>query len=85
MQSCTGDGPPLEPGKIVVRIDPRYLRPSEVDSLVGDAGKARAKLGWAPRISFEHLVQEMADADFDAARRELLASAHGRSTSNHRE
>ena len=52
-----------------VRIDPKYLRPAEVEHLIGDASKARAKLGWAPKTSFEELVQLMVDADL-----ELLAS-----------
>jgi GDPmannose 4,6-dehydratase len=52
-----------------IRIDPRFLRPAEVEHLVGDASKAREKLGWEPRTSFEEMVQLMVDADL-----ELLAS-----------
>ena len=59
-----------------VVVDPEFLRPAEVDHLVGDASKARAKLGWKPRVSFRELVEMMVDADVDrltaaADRREL--------------
>jgi GDPmannose 4,6-dehydratase len=50
-------------GNTVVRIDPRYFRPTEVDTLLGHASKARVELGWAPRIGFDELVREMVDAD----------------------
>ena len=85
VESCTGEEVPLERGSVVVRIDPRYLRPSEVDSLVGDASKARARLGWAPRTRFEDLVREMVDADFEAAQRDRLVQAHGYAASDRRE
>lgn len=58
-----------ESGRVVVKVDPQYFRPSEVETLLGDAGKARAKLGWAPRTSFQQLVKEMAAADLEEARR----------------
>jgi GDPmannose 4,6-dehydratase len=57
-------------GQILVRIDPRYFRPTEVDLLVGDASRARQRLGWAPRTTFKELVQEMVAADLVAAVRE---------------
>ncbi len=57
-------------GKVVVRVDPGYFRPTEVDALVGDATKAREKLGWKPTISFHELVREMVASDLAAARRE---------------
>lgn len=56
-------------GRCVVRVDERYFRPSEVDSLLGDSSKARSKLGWKPRIGFRELVGEMVRADFELARR----------------
>jgi len=59
-------------GNCVVAVDPRYFRPTEVDTLLGDASKARAKLGWAPKISFEALVTEMVDCDLRLARGEQL-------------
>ena len=57
-------------GKVVIKIDPRYFRPTEVDLLVGDAAKAKAKLGWQPTTSFADLVREMMDQDLAIARRE---------------
>jgi GDPmannose 4,6-dehydratase len=67
-------------GDVIVRVDPRYFRPTEVETLLGDPTKAHEKLGWKPRTSFDELVQEMADADLLEARREALAdvpTAHG--------
>jgi GDPmannose 4,6-dehydratase len=64
-------------GDTVVRIDPRYFRPTEVDALLGDASKARAELGWAPRIGFDELVREMVDADLALARRDALVRREG--------
>ena len=61
-------------GKGLVVIDPRYLRPSEVELLCGDASKAKAKLGWKPRTSFRGLVEMMTDADLKLAQRELADS-----------
>jgi GDPmannose 4,6-dehydratase len=60
-------------GRVIVRVDPRYFRPVEVDSMLGDATKAREKLGWKPKLSFEQLVREMVCADLDAARKDPLA------------
>jgi GDPmannose 4,6-dehydratase len=64
--------------KKCVGIDPRYFRPTEVDSLCGDASKARATLGWKPKVSFPELVRKMVDHDLELARRErtLLAAGH---------
>ncbi len=61
-----------------VEIDPRYFRPAEVDLLLGTAAKARAKLGWKPRVSFDELVAMMVDADYELARREqvLIDAGH---------
>jgi GDPmannose 4,6-dehydratase len=61
-----------ERGRVVVSVDAAYFRPAEVDSLVGDAAKAREKLGWHPRIDFDALVDEMADADLALAKREQM-------------
>ncbi|WP_035691865.1 GDP-mannose 4,6-dehydratase, partial [Bradyrhizobium elkanii] len=57
-------------GKTVVRIDPTYFRPTEVDLLIGDASKARAKLGWQPKTGFAQLVKEMVASDLAEARQE---------------
>ena len=59
-------------GKVIVRVDPRYFRPTEVDTLLGDPTKAREKLGWRPRVSFEELVREMVRSDLALTRREEL-------------
>src|SRR5882762_2385602 len=64
-------------GRCIVAIDPRYHRPAEVDSLLGDAAKARACLGWQPRMRFKELVAEMARADLREAERESLVKQHG--------
>jgi GDPmannose 4,6-dehydratase len=63
-------------GKVVVRIDPTYFRPTEVDLLVGDSGKARRALGWKPKRTFAQLVQEMVASDLAAARREIANGKH---------
>jgi GDPmannose 4,6-dehydratase len=67
-------------GKTVIAIDPRYFRPTEVDSLLGDASKARAKLGWQPRIGFEELVREMVAEDLRSAERDALCEREGFTT-----
>ena len=69
-------------GRVVVRIDPRYFRPAEVDSLLGDASKAYAKLGWRPKVSFEELVTEMADADLRLAERDAALRQQGYRVAN---
>jgi GDPmannose 4,6-dehydratase len=61
-------------GNCIVEVDPRYFRPTEVETLLGDASKAREKLGWVPQISFVELVREMAQTDFESAKKELLIS-----------
>ncbi len=67
-------------GRCIVAVDPRYFRPTEVDSLVGDPGKARAKLGWVPRVKFNELVAEMVRADLRSAERDALVKRHGHKT-----
>jgi len=64
-------------GQCIVAIDPRYFRPAEVDTLIGDASKAQDKLGWKPKTTFRELVAEMAVADLDSAERELLVHKSG--------
>jgi GDPmannose 4,6-dehydratase len=62
-----------------VEIDPRYYRPAEVDLLLGDASKAREKLGWEPRVTFKELARLMVEADLEIARRErMIAEQEGR-------
>jgi GDPmannose 4,6-dehydratase len=64
-------------GKCIVQVDPRYFRPTEVEALVGDASKAREKLGWAPKVSFAELVAEMVREDLKAAECDELIKTHG--------
>jgi len=64
-------------GRTIVAVDPRYFRPTEVDSLLGDASKAREKLGWVPKIRFAELVKEMMREDLKAAERDELVKKHG--------
>jgi len=68
---------PLQVGQAIVRVDPVYFRPAEVNSLVGKADKARQQLGWRPRTSFSDLVGEMVEADLVLARREKATLGHG--------
>jgi GDPmannose 4,6-dehydratase len=72
-------------GQIIVAVDPRYFRPTEVDELLGDASKAHQKLGWKPKISFKELVAEMVDADLMEAQRDHLCLKEGFQTFNHTE
>jgi GDPmannose 4,6-dehydratase len=64
-------------GKTIVRVDPRYFRPTEVESLLGDPSRAKEKLGWVPETSFEELVAEMAREDLKLAERDELVKRHG--------
>ena len=64
-------------GAVIVRVDPRYFRPTEVETLLGDASKAKARLGWTPATSFAELVREMVEADYAAARRDSLVKQAG--------
>jgi len=64
-------------GRKVVAVDPRYFRPTEVDTLLGDASKARRQLGWSAQIGFEQLVREMVQADLELARRDALMAREG--------
>lgn len=76
--AITGDkAPALKPGDVVMRIDPRYFRPAEVETLLGDPAKARAKLGWEPQITAREMCAEMVAADLQTARRHALLREHG--------
>jgi GDPmannose 4,6-dehydratase len=75
----------LKAGDVIVRIDPRYFRPTEVETLLGDASKARDQLGWVPKISFAELVEEMVSEDLQIAQRDALITRKGYRAFNHHE
>ncbi|MEN9063020.1 MULTISPECIES: GDP-mannose 4,6-dehydratase [Ponticoccus] len=69
--------PALKPGDVILRIDPRYFRPAEVETLLGDPAKAKAKLGWEPEITAQEMCAEMVAEDLKTARRHALLKEHG--------
>ena len=69
--------PALRPGMVIIRIDPRYFRPTEVEALLGDPTKAREKLGWSPVITLPEMVAEMVDSDLLDARRAVTLKEAG--------
>jgi len=86
----TGDGidetgVDISTGKTIVRVDSRYFRPTEVETLLGDSTKAREQLGWTPKISFEELVKEMVMHDLNEAKKDNLCNQKGFSTYNYQE
>jgi len=84
--AVAGDAAPaVRPGDIVVRIDPRYFRPTEVETLLGDPGKAREKLGWTAQISLDQLIEEMVSGDLETARQHALLRRHGYSVATTQE
>jgi GDPmannose 4,6-dehydratase len=74
-----------ETGKCIVSVDPRYFRPTEVETLLGDPSKAKAKLGWEPKITFGELVKEMVREDLKSAERDELVKRHGYYTNDYHE
>jgi GDPmannose 4,6-dehydratase len=72
-------------GRVVVAVDPRYYRPTEVETLLGDASRARQELGWKPRIQFRELVEEMVHEDLKLAEKDALARRHGYTVFNQHE
>ena len=64
--------PALRPGDVIVKVDPRYFRPTEVETLLGDPSNAKAKLGWVPQIALQEMVTEMVVSDLNDARRHAL-------------
>ena len=83
--SVTGKRAKCRVGEPIVRVDSRYFRPTEVESLLGDLTKAHQKLGWAPKTSFEELVREMVEADYTSARRDSLVKLAGFQAYDHHE
>jgi GDPmannose 4,6-dehydratase len=72
-------------GDVIVKVDPRYYRPTEVETLLGDPTKAREKLGWTPKISLAELVAEMVNSDYTAAKRDSLVKLAGFQAYDHHE
>ena len=72
--------PALQVGDTIVRVDPRYFRPTEVETLLGDPTKAKERLGWVPEITVEALCAEMVAEDLKIARRHAFLKAHGHDT-----
>ena len=75
----------MEDGRCIVAVDPRYFRPTEVETLLGDASKAKSKLGWTPKIGFKELVAEMVREDLKSAERDELVKRHGYLAYDYRE
>jgi GDPmannose 4,6-dehydratase len=71
------DAPALKVGQVLVRVDPRYFRPTEVETLLGDPSKAKANLGWVPEITLDEMVQEMVAHDLSKAKQHALLKQHG--------
>ena len=77
----TGDAAPaLKPGDVIVRVDPRYFRPAEVETLLGDPTKAKERLGWVPEITVQAMCAEMVAEDLKVAQRHAFLKAHGHET-----
>ncbi|WP_454733011.1 MULTISPECIES: GDP-mannose 4,6-dehydratase [Cupriavidus] len=78
VEAISGDtAPALAVGDVIVKVDPRYFRPAEVETLLGDPAKAKAKLGWEPEITLDEMIAEMVAGDLDQARRHALLKQHG--------
>jgi len=85
VDSVSGSQAKVKAGDVIVRVDPRYFRPTEVETLLGDPTKAREKLGWTPTTSLHDLVKEMVLADYSSARRDALVKLAGFQTFDHHE
>ena len=83
--AVSGDKARCKVGDVVLRVDPRYFRPTEVQTLLGDPTKARQKLGWTPRTTLAELVHEMVDADYQSAQRDDLVRQAGYRSFDHHE
>jgi len=75
--SVTGDRAKVKVGDVIVKVDPRYYRPTEVETLLGDPTKAREKLGWTPKTTLQELVKEMVESDYTSAKRDALVKMAG--------
>ena len=77
--------PAISIGDVVVRVDPAYFRPAEVETLLGDPSKAKTLLGWVPEITLEEMCSEMVAYDLDKAKQKSLLKTHGYSVAVARE
>jgi GDPmannose 4,6-dehydratase len=77
IREFNGKQPKVKPGQTIVRVDQRYFRPTEVETLLGDASKAREKLGWKSSTTFEQLVAEMMAADLEEVGKYVLVNSNG--------
>ncbi|MDP1537837.1 MAG: GDP-mannose 4,6-dehydratase, partial [Burkholderiales bacterium] len=75
--AVSGDKARCKAGDVIVRVDPRYFRPTEVETLLGDPSKAKQKLGWTPTTTLAELVREMVESDYVAAKRDSLVKQAG--------
>jgi GDPmannose 4,6-dehydratase len=85
VSAVTGKDIKCKVGDVVVKVDPRYFRPTEVETLLGDPTKAKVKLGWVPKTTLQELVAEMVQADYTAAKRDALVKLAGFQTYDHHE
>ena len=85
VSAVTGKDAKCKVGDVIVKVDPRYFRPTEVETLLGDPTKAKEKLGWTPKTTLKELVKEMVQADFSSARRDALVKLAGFQTFDHHE
>ena len=83
--SREGDKAKCKVGDVIVKVDPRYFRPTEVETLLGDPTKAKEKLGWTPKTTLRELVAEMVLADYTSARRDSLVKLAGFQAYDHHE
>ena len=85
VSAVTGKDAKCKVGEVIVKVDPRYFRPTEVETLLGDPTKAKEKLGWTPKTTLKELVAEMVQADFTSAKRDALVKLAGFQTFDHHE
>ena len=85
VSAVAGDKARCKVGDVICKVDPRYYRPTEVETLLGDPSKAKQKLGWTPQTSFEALVKEMVEADYTSARKDSLVKMAGFQAFDHHE
>ena len=85
VKKCTKPDLNLKEGQVIVEVDPEYFRPTEVDLLIGDASKAKEKLGWKPGFDLEELIREMISSDLEIAKKEVLLKNEGYQIPNQHE